>query len=150
MADAREAGSGADVLKLLGESRLVKKGRISPLEIRAAVRKGLPFSALEALQKEVDLTLKQLIAVLGMRERTIARRKEKRHLTAAESDRLYRVARTVAQAMSVLGNTDKARTWLKRPNRALGNEAPLALLDTDIGARQVEELLLRVAYGIHS
>jgi len=150
MAEIREAASGEDVLRLLGATRMMKKGQISPLEIRTAVRKGLPFSALEALQKELELTLKQLVVVLGIPERTIARRKEDQYLTAAESDRLYRVARTVAHADAVLGGIDKARTWLKRPNRALGDEAPLTLLDTDIGARQVEEVLLRVAYGIHS
>jgi len=60
------------------------------------------------------------------------------------------VARTVSQAVEVLGSIDKARTWLKTPNRALGCEMPLDLLDTEIGARQVEEILLRINYGIFS
>jgi putative toxin-antitoxin system antitoxin component (TIGR02293 family) len=144
-----EAISAAGVLKLLGATRPSKKRQLSPPEVRAAVRKGLPFSALEALQKEVRLTGKELSAVLGIPERTIARRKEEQHLTAAESDRLYRVARTVAHASSVLGGSEKGTTWLKRRNRALGDEAPLSLLDTDVGARQVEEVLLRIAYGIY-
>ena len=152
MADTNEAEaiSAAGVLKLLGGIRPSRKRQLSPPEVRAAVRKGLPFSALEALQKEVELTGKELGAVLGIPERTIARRKEEQHLTAAESDRLYRVARTVAHANSVLGGSYRGRTWLKRPNRALGDEAPLTLLDTDVGARQVEEVLLRLAYGIYS
>ena len=44
---------------------------------------------------------------------------------------------------------DKARAWLKHPNRGLGDEVPLSLLDTDIGARQVEDVLIRLEYGIH-
>jgi uncharacterized protein (DUF2384 family) len=32
----------------------------------------------------------------------------------------------------------------------LGREIPLDLLDTEIGARQVEEVLLRLNYGIFS
>jgi putative toxin-antitoxin system antitoxin component (TIGR02293 family) len=52
--------------------------------------------------------------------------------------------------MEVLGTIDKARAWLKTPNRALGNEVPLSLMDTDTGSRQVEEVLLRLNYGIFS
>jgi uncharacterized protein (DUF2384 family) len=51
---------------------------------------------------------------------------------------------------SLTGSIDKARGWLKTPNRALGCEMPLDLLDTVIGARQLEEVLLRINYGIFS
>ena len=53
-------------------------------------------------------------------------------------------------AIDVLGSDEKACNWLKAPNRALGGEVPFELLDTDVGARQVEAALLRVAYGIFS
>ena len=66
------------------------------------------------------------------------------------SDRLYRVASILSQAVEVLGSIDKARVWLKSLNRALGSEMPLDLLDTEIGARQVEEVLLRLNYWIFS
>jgi putative toxin-antitoxin system antitoxin component (TIGR02293 family) len=147
-AEAEEA-SAAGVLKLLGASRQRAK-RLSPPEIRDAVRNGLPYSSLEALRTSLDLSLKELGVILGIPERTIARRKDEQHLTAAESDRLYRIARILAHAVSVLGTLEKARLWLKRPNRALGDETPLTLLDTDLGARQVEETLFRIVYGIHS
>lgn len=49
-----------------------------------------------------------------------------------------------------LGSLEKARLWLKTPNRALRCERPLDLLDTEIGARQVEDVLLRLNDGIFS
>ena len=119
-------------------------------ELRDAVRSGLPFSAFVALTKQLELSPQHFTAVFGIPPRTIARRKEARHLNPQESDRLYRVARVVSQAVEVLGSIDKARVWLKTPNRALGCEMPLDLLDTEIGARQVEEVLLRLNYGIFS
>ena len=134
---------------MLGASRHDQKGTSSAAYLRSAVRKGLPFSAFETVLREVDLPQKQLSTILGIPTRTIARRKEIRQLTAAESDRLYRVARVAVHAASVLGDMDKARAWLKRPNRGLGDEVPLSLLDTDIGARQVEDVLIRLEYGIH-
>jgi|SRR5690606_7736489 len=144
-----EAVSAAGVLKLPGRTRHRAKPLSAP-EVRDAVRNGLPYSALEALQAALDLSLKELSVMLGLPERTLARRKDEQQLTAAESDRLYRVARTLAHAASVLGSIEKARLWLKRSNRARGDEVPLTLLDTDLGARQVEETLLRIVYGIHS
>ncbi|MEA5417442.1 type II RES/Xre toxin-antitoxin system antitoxin [Synechococcus sp. BA-132 BA5] len=119
-------------------------------ELREAVRKGLPFSAFEALSRHLAISQQQVTAVLGIPPRTIARRKASQSLTPQESDRLYRVAKTIAQTVEVLGSIDKARVWLKSPNRALGGEVPLDLLDTEIGAHQVEDVLLRLNYGIFS
>lgn len=119
-------------------------------DLRAAVRRGLPFSALEALSRHVALSPQRVTAVLGIPARTIARRKAAGALTPQESDRLYRLARVVSQACETLGSLDKARAWLAAPNRATGGEAPIDLLDTEIGARQVEEILVRVDHGIFS
>ncbi len=119
-------------------------------ELRDAIRSGLPFSAFLALSKQLEISPQHLSAVFGIPPRTVARRKEARHLNPQESDRLYRVASTLSQAVDVLGSIEKARVWLMTPNRALGCEIPLDLLDTDIGTRQVEEVLLRFNYGIIS
>ena len=131
-----------------GAEAFLRVSAANAAELRMAVRQGLPFSALEALTRQLEISPQQCSTVLGIPPRTMARRKEARQLNAQESDRLYRVARTASQAMDVLGSLDKARLWLKTPNRALGCDRPLDLLDTEIGARQVEEVLLRLNYGI--
>ncbi len=64
-----------------------------------------------------------------------------------ESDRLYRLARVLALARESLGDEARATRWLKRTKRALGGVAPIAAIDTELGARQVENLLGRIAYG---
>ena len=53
----------------------------------------------------------------------------------------------VALAKASLGGRDVATRWLKRPNRALGGKAPLAVIDTEPGARMVENVLGRIAFG---
>jgi putative toxin-antitoxin system antitoxin component (TIGR02293 family) len=133
-----------------GPASILRLRTTSSAELRDAVRSGLPFSAFEALTKQLEISPQCFTAVFGIPPRTVARRKEARHLNPQESDRLYRVASTLSQAVEVLGSIDKARLWLKTPNRALGCEMPLDLLDTDIGTRQVEEVLLRLNYGIYS
>lgn len=66
------------------------------------------------------------------------------------SDQSERVARIIAKAVEVLGSLEHAQAWLKSPNRALGGEVPLDLLDTEIGARQVDEILIRLDFGMFS
>jgi len=47
-----------------------------------------------------------------------------------------------------LFTTDEAVSgWLSKPDASLGNMAPLDLLDTDLGAGEVESLLRALAYG---
>lgn len=133
-----------------GPGSILRLRATSTAELREAVRKGLPFSAFEAVSKHLEISPQHVTSVLGIPPRTVARRKVARYLTPQESDRLYRVAQAISQAVDVLGTIEKARVWLKTPNRALGGETPLDLLDTDIGARQVEEVLLRLNYGIFS
>jgi len=58
-----------------------------------------------------------------------------------------RMARIVALAQQSLGDRESAARWLKRSNRALGNVAPVSVMDTELGARQVESVLGRIAYG---
>lgn len=119
-------------------------------ELRDVVRQGLPFSALKTLTRQLEISPQQCSAILGIPPRTVARRKEARQLNPQESDRLYRLARAASQAVDVLGSLDKARLWLKTPNRALSCDRPFDLLDTEIGARQVKDVLLRLNYGIFS
>ena len=128
--------------------RKVLKGRIANLDqLREAARSGLPYASLETVIVKLRLGRDEAAAVLHLPQRTIARRKKEQRLQADESDRVLRLARIGAQASATLGNEDKAAKWLRRPNRALGNRTPLEVLDSDIGTRQVEEVLARIEHG---
>jgi len=61
---------------------------------------------------------------------------------------LARLLRMIEEAEATFGDAAKAHAWLRRPSALLDNEAPLDRLDTDIGSRQVETLLGRIAHGI--
>lgn len=139
------------VVEVLGGAR-VFRGRQLPTstQMRDRIKQGLPFSALETVRERLHLTVPEAASVLQMPARTLARRRQSRKLAADESDRLYRLARIAAQAVDVLGSEDKASAWLRRPNRALDSELPIRLLDTDVGTRQIEDLLGRMAHGLVS
>lgn len=120
----------------------------TPVEFRERIKRGLPYRSLESLRERLGLSVPETASVLQMPARTLARRRQSRRLDADESDRLYRVARVAAQAYAVFGSEERAAEWLRRPNRALGGELPVHLLDTDVGARQVEDVLGRLAHGV--
>jgi putative toxin-antitoxin system antitoxin component (TIGR02293 family) len=139
------------VLDVLGGAS-VFKGRTVPTstELRERIKRGLPYRALESVRERLRLSVPEAASVLHMPPRTLARRRQTRKLDGDESDRLYRIARVAAQAFAVFSTEDNATTWLRRPNRALNGESPIHLLDTDVGARQVEDVLGRIAHGIVS
>jgi putative toxin-antitoxin system antitoxin component (TIGR02293 family) len=85
---------------------------------------------------------------LALPRKTLAHRRTIGQLTAEQSDRLVRILRVIETAEGTFGDPAKAHIWLRRPTTALGDHAPLDLLDTDIGAREVETLLTRIAHGI--
>lgn len=114
------------------------------------VRSGLPYSALEAIQTRFSFGPNELLRILRLPYRTLARRKEAGFLSADESDRLVRLGRICGLAEEVLGSPARAGRWLREPNPALGDTPPLRWLDTDLGTREVELLLSRIAHGVYS
>lgn len=119
-------------------------------DLRAALRQGFPYGAFEAVLVALEFSATDLAQIMGVASRTLARRKTNRQLSPIESDRLYRIARITLQASRTFGSLDKGRSWLHHPNPALGGESPILLLDTEIGERQVEDVLTRIDHGIYS
>jgi putative toxin-antitoxin system antitoxin component (TIGR02293 family) len=85
---------------------------------------------------------------LVLPRKTLAHRRTLGNLTPEQSDRLARVLRIIDEAEATFADKAKAHAWLRRPSALLDGEAPLDRLDTDIGTRQVEAILGRIADGI--
>ena len=59
-------------------------------------------------------------------------------------------ARLMRQAVKVFGDKAEARDWLNTPQFGLGGAVPLDYAETEIVAREVENLLGRIEYGVYS
>jgi putative toxin-antitoxin system antitoxin component (TIGR02293 family) len=114
------------------------------------VQAGLKFQELEALRRQLGLPLEQLSAKLGISRATLHRRKAAGRLAPDESDRVVRFERLLEQAEHVFGTADSARQWLSFPQFGLGGAVPLDYARTEVGAREVEDLLGRIEYGVLS
>jgi putative toxin-antitoxin system antitoxin component (TIGR02293 family) len=139
------------IAEVLGGRKVLRKAIKKPEDLARLVRRGLPATSIRVLAEKLDLGNTVLSRKLGIPVRTLTRRlSHGSRLTAAESDRTVRLARVYAGAVQMIGDEEKAAEWLQTPNRALGGERPLDQLDTDVGARTVEDILGRIAYGVYS
>jgi putative toxin-antitoxin system antitoxin component (TIGR02293 family) len=81
---------------------------------------------------------------------TLARRKSgtERRLTAEESDKVARLARLWTLALDVWQSPEAAQRFLAAPHPLLNGRSPSDVaVETEIGARAVEEVLGRLKYG---
>jgi len=120
------------------------------LQVIEAVAEGLDISAFERVAAALGVTEKHLAELLRIKPSTQARRQRSGKLSRDESERLYRIAFLVERAVQVLGSLEVAQRWLDTRKRALGGATPLVLAKTEPGAREVEDLLGRIEYGIPS
>ena len=136
-----------DIAAQLGGETVLGRHFRSDRDLDSAIREGFPQKVVAGIMDSTGLTLKELATSLDLSPRSLQRRRREGRLAKYESDRLYRLARIMALAKRYIGDEAKAQRWLKRPNRALGGPAPLELIDTEPGARAVENVLGRIAYG---
>jgi putative toxin-antitoxin system antitoxin component (TIGR02293 family) len=127
----------------------LKKGKV--LSLVKVLQGGLSFATFLRFQRNSGLSPEQITKVLRIPPRTLARRKVSGALTTSESERLVRLASLFDKAVDLFeGNRGAARDWLQAPNKALGNQPPLTLAETEIGGREVEDLIGRLEYGVYS
>lgn len=121
-------------------------GVASEGELADVVERRLPTRSLRSLVKG-GLRENSLYDLVIPR-RTLEHREQGRTLlTTEESDKAVRVARTIALAERVFHDKPKAWAWLNDPEQFDG-KSPLRKAATAAGARQVEERLYQIYYGI--
>ncbi len=123
---------------------------LTPGKLIKIIRSGLPVQELAALQAGLGVPMDKLAPKLGMSRATLHRRKAQGRLDPGESDRVLRFARLLGKAVEVMEGEDAARRWLTSPQAGLGGAVPLDYAETEVGAREVEDLLGRIEYGVYS
>ncbi len=121
----------------------------STLDLHRSIVSGLPVRCVIHFKEHTGLSNLYMCRALGVSEKTFIRWQDDPEslLDPVYSDRLVRTAKIMGLAEEVLEDGDNAKEWLSKPQSALGNEIPQELLSTDIGAKQVEDLLLQMEHG---
>jgi putative toxin-antitoxin system antitoxin component (TIGR02293 family) len=115
------------------------------------MRKGTPASVIPELANRFGMSQDGLFAILRLPRSIMKSRISKnKTLSPSEQDRMYRADRVWSRAIEVLEDENSARSWINRVNRTLGGEAPLSLLDTEVGYELVLDTLGRIENGVVS
>ena len=121
----------------------------SQRELIQHIKNGLAFSTLESLSSVVGQALPEIASRVGIPPRTLARRKSAGKLSMEESERVVRLAGLYEKASDLFeGDQSGAREWMSKPKKALGGESPLDYAATELGAREVENLIGRLQHGV--
>ena len=146
--DARKPGRRQVVSKkTVGASLGLKVSRT--VELIDQVQHGLSFKALLSLEAMSGMTDFEIASMIGIPARTLARRRVAGKLAPDESERLLRIATVFEQAVGLFeGDVPAALAWLRTPKKALGQQSPWTYARSELGAREVLDLIGRLEYGV--
>ena len=117
-------------------------------EVLPKIRRGLPAAMFDQVASTLGLSTSALAEKLGIARRTLTRKQGSGEPLSIEvSEKILRVARLRNLARALFTTDEAISQWLSKPEAALEDVAPFDLLDTELGAREVENLLLSLAHG---
>jgi putative toxin-antitoxin system antitoxin component (TIGR02293 family) len=115
------------------------------------IERGFSFETLLRLEANSGVSVALLASVIGIPERTLARRRAAGKIEPDESERLLRLSTLFEKCVELFeGDVKSAVNWLSSPKRALNNQPPLLYARTELGAREVEDLMGRLDHGVFS
>ena len=135
-----------DIIRLLGGTKAVGRPVRNLADLDQAIQEGLPRAALEHLMCAVAPETERA----KLRNRVVPRASYQRSktLSAAHSATTERLARITALAQSVWEDDEKAQRFLWTVHPELGDRKPIEVALTELGARQVEEVIQRGLHGL--
>ncbi len=145
---AHSASEPVRIAEILGGERTLGRKIRTPLELEECAREGFPAGVVKALLEKSVVSSRELHLWIVPRRTLAHRMKKRQRLSLDESNRVSRVARIYALAVETLGDRDKANRWLRKPLRRFGGRTPMEMIETDLGANQVENLLGRISHGL--
>ncbi|MEZ5497944.1 MAG: antitoxin Xre/MbcA/ParS toxin-binding domain-containing protein [Steroidobacteraceae bacterium] len=115
--------------------------------LAAAVERGLPRRALVRAVERAGLTgtrraqvMHRVVPAATFKRRTI--------LKPHESEKTERLARVIALAEELWDDQTAAQEFLSTPHPELGGRTPIDCASTELGAREVEALVMRALHGL--
>ncbi|MDJ0725639.1 MAG: DUF2384 domain-containing protein [Prochloraceae cyanobacterium] len=139
--------SSISTAQMLGGTAVLGVEVESDRDLEKVVLKGLPC---EVIARVIDRIYPKQVTKyyeLVPRSTLIRRQNEGSTLDLEESQKVERIARVFAFAIEVWGDEDKAREFMKKPHPMLDDRVPFEASLSELGARQVEQLLGRLMFG---
>jgi putative toxin-antitoxin system antitoxin component (TIGR02293 family) len=115
------------------------------------LRDGLPYRVWPALIARSGIEHEVWASWVGIHPRTLHRRKDAGRFEPQESERLYRFTSLFERVLGLFeGDRKQTFHWLTMPKRALYDKSPVEYAQTELGAREVDNLIGRLEHGVFS
>ncbi len=137
----------ARVARILGGETVLRHRINSLADLQQVVAEGLPVRALDETARYIAGSGR---AATALKDRLVPRatRSRRTRLKLAESERVERLARLMAMAEQVWEDNEDAVAFMTEPHAMLDSKSPLEMAETELGARRVERLLMRLEYNL--
>lgn len=112
------------------------------------ISSGIEADIFVVIRKVFTLTQPTIAALANISTSTLERKiKSKAKLDPIASERVDRLMQIALQAEEVFEDRQAAIQWMGEKNRSLGDETPISLCRTELGARQVRRVLNAIEWG---
>jgi putative toxin-antitoxin system antitoxin component (TIGR02293 family) len=112
-------------------------------------RRGVNRKTLRLISEGLGIPIKTLVPKLPIAERTLQRYGMEEYLPQHVSEQIIQWAQLLAFGRNVFDGERVFQDWMQRPNKALGENSPLDLLDTRQGVELLLQLLGQIEHGVY-
>lgn len=151
-AAAHKAGHGMQAAVRRSDPKLfvdiLSAAPLAGIEAVRSIREGYPARILKSASSFFGVPDARIQGIAHVPPSTASRlEKNEAKIDAAATERVYRMGMVTRMAIDVLEDEQAAIQWMRQPNRAFGDVAPLDLMDTEPGAVAVRQVLNAIATG---
>lgn len=129
-------------------TKIVTGAPLTGLAAIKVIRDGYLVSMLKSASSFFDVPDVRIQHIARVPATTASRLERKNaKIDAAATERVFRMSIVARMAIDVFEDQEAAIAWMRQPNRAFGDVAPLELMDTEPGAVAVKQVLNAIATG---
>jgi putative toxin-antitoxin system antitoxin component (TIGR02293 family) len=142
--------SASQIARVLGGRPGLGRQVRNMRQLEAAVREGLPKAALDKFLERLLAGQPGADASVSFRNKIVPRATYQRveRLNQQVSETTERLARLYAMAFAVFDDADATTRFLTTPHPELDGRVPFDVALTEIGGREVEEIIERGLHGL--
>ncbi len=147
-ATRRSRSSQAESQSIRTEWDLLGMPRVNSETAERLLRRGFDVSSIDRFVERSQLPRGAVLKAMKLTATELKSRAVSK-LTEEEATRLWRIARVTTQAVLFFkGDVSQAAAWLQAQQFSLGKRTPLMWASTEPGAAEVNELLMRLEFGV--
>lgn len=134
----------------LKDSQSDSASDLTPFEKMHVVREGVSKKDLEILKSKTKMDYTSLAKALSVTRATLINKKKVEKFNPSLSERIIGLADLYSFGFEVFEDEALFNNWMQKPNKALGGEIPLDIIDNQFGREEVKNVIGRIAYGVYS